>query len=105
MHLILLAINTGSRSQRTSFNSGDHFAVKRPVTITSSASKKELKFSINKHLTSNIAFMNSSCPSFLGNIHAIMAGKKGCDPAREPIPKTHSQFGWQPANFLTIFTW
>jgi hypothetical protein len=47
-HLTLLAINTGSRSQRTSFNSGDHLAVKRPVTITSSASKNELKSLITK---------------------------------------------------------
>lgn len=74
-HLTLLAINTGSRSQRTSFNSGDHLAVKRPVTITSSASKKELKFLITKiqqqilHLWIHHTLYN------LGNTYATVTQK------------------------------
>lgn len=35
-YLTWLAIKMGSRSHRTSFKSGDHFADKTPVTITSS---------------------------------------------------------------------
>lgn len=45
-YLIWLAINTGSRSQRTSFKSGDHLAVKIPVTMTSSV---KIRNQIIKH--------------------------------------------------------
>jgi len=80
-HLTLLAINTGSRSQRTSFNSGDHLAVKRPVTITSSASKKELKDFDNQNPTTNIAVMNSSCPLQPGQ-HICYSETKDRNPIR-----------------------
>lgn len=39
-YLTWLAITMGSRSQRTSFKSGDHLAVKIPVTITSSGQRR-----------------------------------------------------------------